>query len=54
MLDVNLPERDGFSVCRRLREDRNDVPVIFLIAREDPADFRAGFAGGRDGPSNTG
>ncbi|HWV34948.1 MAG TPA: hypothetical protein VNZ55_04900, partial [Thermomicrobiales bacterium] len=38
MLDVNLPDRDCFSVCLKLREDRNDVPVILLIACEDPAD----------------
>ena len=54
MLDVNLPERDGFSVCRRLREDRNDVPLIFLIACEDPADLRVGFTGGRDAHLITG
>jgi len=48
VLDVNLPDIDGFSVCRKLREDRNDVPVIFLTARDDPADLRAGFTGGGD------
>jgi two-component system OmpR family response regulator len=48
VLDVNLPDIDGFSVCRKLREDRNDVPVIFLTARDDPSDLRAGFTGGGD------
>jgi two-component system OmpR family response regulator len=48
VLDVNLPDIDGFSICRKLREDRNDVPVIFLTARDDPADLRAGFTGGGD------
>jgi len=48
VLDVNLPDIDGFSVCRKLREDRNDVPVIFLTARDDPTDLRAGFTGGGD------
>lgn len=48
VLDVNLPDIDGFTVCRKLREDRNDVPVIFLTARDDPADLRAGFTGGGD------
>ncbi|MGB3330574.1 MAG: response regulator transcription factor [Thermomicrobiales bacterium] len=48
VLDVNLPDLDGFSVCRKLREDRNDVPVIFLTARDDPSDLRAGFTGGGD------
>ena len=30
VLDVNMPEMDGFEVCRRLRRDGNMVPVIFL------------------------
>jgi DNA-binding response OmpR family regulator len=34
VLDVVLPDLDGFEVCRRLRAEGNDVPVIFLTARE--------------------
>ena len=30
VLDVVLPDIDGFEVCRRLRASDNDVPVIFL------------------------
>lgn len=48
ILDVNLPGIDGFSLCRKLREAGDDVPVIFLTARDDPADLRAGFSGGGD------
>ncbi|MFN8591191.1 MAG: response regulator transcription factor [Thermomicrobiales bacterium] len=48
VLDVNLPELDGFTLCRKVREAGNDVPVIFLTARDDPADLRAGFTGGGD------
>ena len=33
VLDVMLPDLDGFEVCRRLRAAGNDVPVIFLTAR---------------------
>jgi two-component system OmpR family response regulator len=48
VLDVNLPGLDGFSLCQRLREAGDDVPVIFLTARDDPADLRKGFTGGGD------
>jgi len=46
VLDVNLPGLDGFTLCRKLREAGNDIPVIFLTARDDPSDLRAGFTGG--------
>ena len=48
VLDVNMPEMDGFEVCRRLRRDGNTVPVIFLTARDDIDDMRTGFRQGGD------
>lgn len=48
VLDVNLPDVDGFEICRKLRTDGNGVPVVFLTARDDPSDLRAGFTGGGD------
>lgn len=48
VLDVNMPEMDGFEVCRRLRRDGLDFPVIFLTARDDIEDLRAGFRQGGD------
>ena len=38
VLDVLLPDIDGFEVCRRLRSVANDVPVIFLTARDATTD----------------
>lgn len=50
LLDVNLPKRDGFAVCRTLRQDIGvTTPVVFLTARGDITDRLAGFeAGGWD------
>jgi two-component system OmpR family response regulator len=48
VLDVNMPELDGFEVCRRLRRDGIQVPVIFLTARDDIDDLRIGFRQGGD------
>ncbi len=48
VLDVNLPDLDGFAVCGKLRSNGDHVPVIFLTARDDPADLRAGFIHGGD------
>ena len=33
LLDVAMPGCDGFEVCRRLRDDGVQVPIIFLTAR---------------------
>ncbi|HUZ11018.1 MAG TPA: response regulator transcription factor [Acidimicrobiales bacterium] len=38
MLDVMLPDLSGTEVCRRLREEGNGVPVVFLTARDDTED----------------
>jgi two-component system OmpR family response regulator len=48
VLDVMLPDLDGFEVCRRLRRDGDDVPVVFLTARDDPEGLRTGYTGGGD------
>jgi len=48
VLDVNLPDLDGFAVCQKLRSGGDQTPVVFLTARDDPADVRTGFHGGAD------
>jgi len=48
VLDVLLPDIDGFEVCRRLRSMANDVPVIFLTARDATADTITGLTLGGD------
>src|ERR1700691_5630015 len=48
VLDVMLPDMDGFEVCRRLRAAGNEVPVIFLTARDTSSDTVTGLALGGD------
>src|SRR5688572_18678654 len=48
VLDVMLPDMDGFEVCRRLRADGDFVPVIFLTARDAEEDRVTGFIRGGD------
>lgn len=48
ILDIGLPGIDGFSVLRRLRAERVDIPVIILTAHDEIADTVAGLEGGAD------
>jgi len=48
LLDVMLPGLDGFTVCRTLREEGNDVPIIMLTAREEENDKVLGLELGAD------
>ncbi|MBO0803428.1 MAG: response regulator transcription factor [Nocardiopsaceae bacterium] len=48
VLDVLLPDISGFDVCRRLRASGNDVPVIFLTAKDTASDTVTGLALGGD------
>ncbi len=48
LLDVMLPDVDGFEVCRRLRSDGNRAPVLFLTARDAVDDKVRGLTLGGD------
>ena len=48
VLDVMLPDIDGFAVTRRLRERGRDMPIVFLTARDDVEDKVAGLTVGGD------
>jgi len=48
LLDVMLPDLDGFEVCRRMRQDGERVPVLFLTARDATEDRVRGLTLGGD------
>jgi two-component system copper resistance phosphate regulon response regulator CusR len=48
VLDVMLPKRDGFAVCRELRQRGLAVPVLMLTARDAVSDRIAGLDTGAD------
>lgn len=48
ILDVMLPNVDGFSIARSIRETHPDVPLIFLTAKTMKADILEGFKSGAD------
>lgn len=48
LLDLMLPEMNGFEVCRRIRETGSTTPVLMLTAREEEADKVMGLELGAD------
>jgi two-component system copper resistance phosphate regulon response regulator CusR len=48
VLDVLLPERDGYEVCRELRQRGDSTPILMLTARAAVDDRLAGFDAGAD------
>jgi two-component system alkaline phosphatase synthesis response regulator PhoP len=48
LLDVMLPDADGYSLCRRMKEKRPGLPVFFLTARSAKVDKLEGLSLGAD------
>jgi DNA-binding response OmpR family regulator len=48
VLDVMLPEVDGFTVAQTLRKKENFTPILMLTARNRPEDVLRGFEAGAD------
>lgn len=48
ILDINMPQLDGFGVIEKLRNENNNVPVIVLTARDKKDDKSIGFGLGAD------
>ncbi|MFA3790997.1 two-component system response regulator OmpR [Aliiglaciecola sp. SL4] len=48
VLDLMLPGEDGLSICRRLRQKENEIPIIMLTAKGDEVDRIIGLEMGAD------
>ncbi len=48
ILDVGLPDMEGYEVCRALRRVDKSLPIVFVTARGELKDFAAGRAAGAD------
>jgi len=48
LLDLTLPDMDGLDVCRKVRADHADLPIIMLTARAEEMDVIVGLNAGAD------
>ncbi len=48
VLDVMMPQMDGYRFTRELRAAQNDLPILMVSAKQLPADRREGFRAGTD------
>ena len=48
LLDVNMPDLDGYAVCEALRRVDKDVPVVFITGQRDLKDYHSGRDAGGD------
>lgn len=48
LLDVNMPDLDGYAVCEALRRVDKNVPIVFITGQRDLKDFTSGRMAGGD------
>jgi DNA-binding response OmpR family regulator len=48
LLDVNMPVRDGFVLAKRIRQQSDVIPIIFITAKSQEEDKLKGFSAGAD------
>jgi two-component system, OmpR family, response regulator len=48
ILDIMMPEMDGLTLAKKIRDLKNNVPIIFLSAKNQPDDILEGFRTGGD------
>jgi len=44
ILDIEMPEPNGLAVCRKIRQESDPVPIIFLTVRDSVSDLELGFS----------
>jgi two-component system alkaline phosphatase synthesis response regulator PhoP len=47
-LDIMMPDMNGYDVCRKIRQENQNIPLIFISAKDDPAHKIAGLELGAD------
>jgi DNA-binding response OmpR family regulator len=48
ILDIMIPGKDGIFICRQLRKNQDDTPILMLTARDDEEDKISGLDSGAD------
>lgn len=48
VLDIMMPQMDGYEFTRTLRESNNNLPILMVSARQLPSDKKHGFQAGTD------
>lgn len=48
LLDIMMPEMDGYTVCREIRRDNELIPIVFLSAKDEEIDRVVGLELGAD------
>lgn len=48
ILDIMMPDMDGYSFSRLLRDCNNNTPILMLSAKQQPQDIKQGFLSGTD------
>lgn len=48
VLDIMLPNMNGFDICKRLREHKVSTPILFLSSKKEEFDKIVGFENGAD------
>ncbi|MGG9970475.1 response regulator transcription factor [Ferruginibacter sp. SUN002] len=48
LLDINMPVRDGFSLTKKIRQQSDVVPILFITAKSMESDKITGFKAGAD------